>query len=186
MIGRRNFITLLGGAAAWPLAVRAQQPVAMRRIGVLIGVADDTEGQARLEAFRRGLQALGWTEGRNVHIVARFAPSNSERQTYAAELVRLTPDVILANTTVVVQAHSGRRKPFQSCSRNSPIQLPLGAWSRTSHARAATSPASPASNARWVENGSICSRRLRLACHGPWSSEATPVALPCFLRFPHI
>ena len=104
-IGRREFLVVLGGGApAWPLAARAQQPVAMRRIGVLIGVADDTEGQARLWAFRRGLQALGWTEGRNVHIVARFAPSNSERQTYAAELVRLTPDVILANTTVVVQA----------------------------------------------------------------------------------
>jgi putative tryptophan/tyrosine transport system substrate-binding protein len=73
----------------------------MRRIAVLIGVADDTEGQARLGAFKQALQVLGWTEGRNAQIVARFAPSDQQRQIYAAELVRLAPDVILANGPVV-------------------------------------------------------------------------------------
>ena len=100
---RREVITLLGGAAAWPIAARAQQLLGTRRIGVLIGVADDIEGQARLGALQ-GLQALGWTEGHNIQMVTRFAPNEAERQTYSAELVRLAPDVILANTSQVVQA----------------------------------------------------------------------------------
>ena len=66
---RREFITLLGGAASWPLAARAQQPERMRRIVVLMNNAeDDPEGQARAAAFLQGLQALGWTEGKNLHI----------------------------------------------------------------------------------------------------------------------
>jgi hypothetical protein len=66
---RREFITLLGGAAvAWPLAARAQQPERMRRIGVLIGGADDREGQARVAALKQALQELGWTDGRNTQI----------------------------------------------------------------------------------------------------------------------
>jgi putative ABC transport system substrate-binding protein len=102
---RRQFISLLGGAAGtWPLAGRAQQSERVRRVGVLIGVADDAQGQARLAAFRRGLQALGWTEGRNLLIVARFAPDDVQRQAYAEELVRLAPDVILANTTLAARA----------------------------------------------------------------------------------
>ena len=71
---RREFITLLGGAAAWPLAARAQQGERMRRIGVLMtSAADDPEGQARVAAFLQGLQQLGWTEGRNVRIDTRWA-----------------------------------------------------------------------------------------------------------------
>jgi putative ABC transport system substrate-binding protein len=70
---RREFITLLGGAAAWPIAARGQQPERMRRIGVLISLAEnDPEGQARMTAFLRGLQQLGWTDGRNVHIDYRW------------------------------------------------------------------------------------------------------------------
>jgi putative ABC transport system substrate-binding protein len=98
-VKRREFITLLGGAAAaWPLAARAQQAERMRRIGVLMSLAaDDPEAKARLAAFQQGLQELGWTEGRNVQIDTRLAGSDMERiRKYAAELVALMPDVILA------------------------------------------------------------------------------------------
>ena len=73
---RREFISLLGGAAtAWPLAARAQQAERVRRIGLLIGVADDREGQARVTALKQGLQELGWTDGRNIQIETRFGLS---------------------------------------------------------------------------------------------------------------
>src|SRR5262245_45950304 len=93
---RRDFITLLGGAAAWPLAARAQ-PERVKRIGVLVNLAaDDPEARARIAAFRQGLQELGWTDGRNVRIDVRWAAANADRfRTYAAELVALAPDVIL-------------------------------------------------------------------------------------------
>jgi putative tryptophan/tyrosine transport system substrate-binding protein len=96
---RRAFITLLGGAAAWPLAARAQQPERMRRIGVLMSTtADDPLGQARIAAFLHGLQQLGWTDGRNVRIDARWSAGDADRsRRYAAELVGLAPDVILAS-----------------------------------------------------------------------------------------
>jgi putative tryptophan/tyrosine transport system substrate-binding protein len=94
---RREFITLLGGAAAWPLVATAQQPDRMRRIGVLMSVAaDDPEGQARMAAFLQGLQQLGWTDGRNVRIDTRWAAGNADDvRKYATELVALAPDVIL-------------------------------------------------------------------------------------------
>jgi putative ABC transport system substrate-binding protein len=101
MIQRRDFITLLGGAAAaWPLAARAQQGVRVRRIGVLMLFgADDSEGQTSIAQFRQGLQELGWTEGRNVAIDVRWAAGDeSRRRTYAAELVALAPDVVVAGS----------------------------------------------------------------------------------------
>ena len=108
---RRAFITLLGGAAvALPFAARAQQPERMRRIGVLIGsVETDLESQARVAAFERGLQTLGWIAGRNVHLDYRFGSADSELiQKYAAELVGMMPDVILANSPQVLRALSQR------------------------------------------------------------------------------
>jgi len=95
---------LLGGATAWPLAARAQQAERMRRIGVLMSLAvDDTEGQARMAAFLQALQQLSWIDGRNVRIDLRWADGDSERaRTYAAELVGLKPDVILANTSLTL------------------------------------------------------------------------------------
>jgi len=95
---RREFIMLLGGAAAWPLAVRAQQGDRMRRIGVPMTLAaDDPEGQARLTAFAQGLQELGWSVGRNVRIDYRWAAGQVDRyRSYAAELLALSPDVVLA------------------------------------------------------------------------------------------
>src|SRR6516164_2172817 len=104
---RRDFITLLGsGAVAWPLAARAQQPEQMRRIGVLMNVAaDDPEGQAQVAAFLQALQQLGWSEGRNVRIDTRWGENDVERdRRYAAELLALAPDVILATGTLSVAA----------------------------------------------------------------------------------
>jgi ABC-type uncharacterized transport system substrate-binding protein len=102
---RRTFISLLGGAAvAWPLAASAQQGERIRRIGVLMGIAaDDPAGQVRLAAFLRGLQQLGWTEGRNVRIDIRWGAGDVERNRgLAAELVALAPDVILAHSSAAV------------------------------------------------------------------------------------
>ena len=105
-LGRREFITLLGGAvAAWPIAAaHAQQPDRMRRIGVFAGSgADDLEAQPRLAAFLQGLQQLGWTDGRNVRIDTRWAAGNAATtRKYAAELVALAPDVILAGGAAAV------------------------------------------------------------------------------------
>ena len=98
---RREFITLLGGAAAaWPLATRAQQPDQMRRIGVLMGYAEsDLEAQAWITAFVQGFKELGWIVGRNVWIDYRFGAGDADRmRAYAEELVGLAPAVILAHT----------------------------------------------------------------------------------------
>jgi putative tryptophan/tyrosine transport system substrate-binding protein len=95
---RRKFIALLGGSAVvWPLAARAQQGERMRRIGVLMGGANDAEGQARILAFRQGLQAQGWIEGRSVRIYERWAAGETASvEAHASELLGLQPDVILA------------------------------------------------------------------------------------------
>src|SRR5262249_15398395 len=99
MIRRRDFITLLGGAAAWPLAAGAQQAERMRRIGVLMSTAaNDPLGQARIAAFLHGLQQLGWADGRNVRIDTRWSGGNADEiRKHAAELVGIAPDVILAS-----------------------------------------------------------------------------------------
>ena len=106
MIQRREFITLLGGAAAWPLAARAQQPGRMRRVGVLMAFDEnDPEGKAELSEFTKGLVELGWIDGRNVRMDLRWATGNVDRvRMFAKELVGLQPDVILANGTPVTAA----------------------------------------------------------------------------------
>jgi putative tryptophan/tyrosine transport system substrate-binding protein len=105
---RRAFITLLGGAtAAWPLAARAQQAERVRRIGVLMSfAANDPEGQLRIAAFEKGMRDLGWTEGRNLQIEYRWAPGDAANllRSQATELLRTTPDLILANSTPVTLA----------------------------------------------------------------------------------
>jgi putative tryptophan/tyrosine transport system substrate-binding protein len=104
---RREFITLIGGAAAWPLAAREQQGERMRRIGVLLpAAADDAEFQARVGAFLQRLALLGWTIGRNVRIDTRWATTNAaEIRRHAAELAALAPDVILASDADRVPEH---------------------------------------------------------------------------------
>jgi putative tryptophan/tyrosine transport system substrate-binding protein len=97
-VKRRQFISLLGGAAAWPLAARAQQGERVRRIGVFFpGAADDPEYQARNAAFLQGLGELGWTDGRNVRIDTRWGTGDADGiRRHAVELAALAPDVILA------------------------------------------------------------------------------------------
>jgi len=104
---RREFISLLGGAASWPLAARAQQAERVRRIGVLMNspAQDNSEGQARLSSFLQGLQQSGWTDGRNVRLDPRWGAGEADRnRTYAAEMVALAPDVILASGSLAVAA----------------------------------------------------------------------------------
>ena len=133
---RRKFITLIGGAAvAWPRLARAQQTERMRRIGVLMSVAaDDPEGQARLTVFVQGLQQLGWTDGRNIRIDVRWGAGDADRyRKYAAELVTLAPDVILA-------ASSSALEPLQRATLTVPIVFvtiadPVGAGFVNSLAR---------------------------------------------------
>jgi len=105
-VKRRQFITLLGGAATWPLAVHAQQGERMRRIGVLMNTAaDDAEGQARLIALVQGLQQLGWTNSQNMRIEIRWSAGDVDLfRIYAGELVALGPDVILAASGAMVPA----------------------------------------------------------------------------------
>ena len=113
---RRDFIALLGGAAACPLTARAQQGERMRRIGVLIpGPSEDREFRARLAAFLQGLQQLGWTDGRNVRIDTRWAAGDADLiRKYAGELVALGPDVVMALTSAAVP-------PLQQVTRAIPI-----------------------------------------------------------------
>jgi ABC-type uncharacterized transport system substrate-binding protein len=105
-VRRRDFITLLGGAAAaWPLAASAQQPHGMRRVGVLIGVSRDAEGQARVTAFMEALQALGWIDGRNVQFDERWSSGDAQlMQHQAKELVAGKPDVILVASNPALAA----------------------------------------------------------------------------------
>jgi len=135
-IRRREFITLIGGAAAaWPLAARAQQPERMRRIGVLMGV-EDPQNRLRIEAFVQRLRQLGWIEGRNVQIDYRWGASNFDPERMrkgAVELVALAPDVVLATTVPIVLA-------LQQVSRTVPIVFagaidPVGAGLVASLAR---------------------------------------------------
>jgi len=121
MIRRRDFIALLGGAAAaWPLAARAQQPARVRRVAVLLaGTADDPDFQARVGAFLQGLQEAGWSIGRNMRIDTRWAGSNAnDIRRHVAELAALAPDVILASGTSTV-------RPLLQATRTVPIVFPV-------------------------------------------------------------
>src|SRR5215470_8136738 len=118
---RRNFISLVGGAAAWPLAARAQQRERMRRVGVFMPMSErDPDAKPRLVAFQRGLEKLGWSEGRNIHLDVRFAVSGNEQQVemLVKELLALSPDVVVVVSTAPTAA-------FQRESRNVPIVFVL-------------------------------------------------------------
>src|SRR6516225_4920459 len=105
-IGRRKFLATLGGAAAWPLAARAQQAERMRRVAFLHPYAEnDPEVLARVVAFRQGLEALGWTENSNIRIEHRYSGGDlGQIQAYATELVRSAPDLIVGSGTPITAA----------------------------------------------------------------------------------
>src|SRR5262245_35400927 len=117
---RREFMALLGGAVAWPLAARAEQAERMRRIGVLLPFsADDAESQVRMGAFLQTLALSGWTIGRNLRIDIRWAGINADDiRKHAAALTALTPDVILAHGASTV-------RPLQQATRSVPIVFPV-------------------------------------------------------------
>jgi len=116
-VKRREFITLLGGAAAWPFAARAEQAERMRRIGVLMAAtADDPEYQPRMRAFQQGLALLGWTEGRNVRVDTRWAGTNADDiRKHAVELAALAPDAVVAGSGTTTVA------PLLQATRTVPI-----------------------------------------------------------------
>jgi putative tryptophan/tyrosine transport system substrate-binding protein len=125
---RRQFITLLGGAAiAWPLAARAQQAERVRRVGVLTAFAEsDPEAKAWLRAFQEGLHRLGWEQGRNIRIEYRLPGSDQDRQrTDAAELVGMTPDVLFAASTAALSAlnRATRSLPIVFVQVSDPVKL---------------------------------------------------------------
>ncbi|MGA7066544.1 MAG: ABC transporter substrate-binding protein [Pseudolabrys sp.] len=122
---RRAFITLLGSAVVWPVAARTQQSEGVRRIGILMNrAADDPQGQARLAAFQQGMQQLGWTDGGNVRIDVRWGADDVDRERrYAAELVALAPDIVLASGTLSVTAlqHVSRTLPIVFVGVTDPV-----------------------------------------------------------------
>jgi putative ABC transport system substrate-binding protein len=162
---RRQFITLVGGTViAWPLSARAQQGDRVRRIGVLMQLAeDDPQSRTEVEAFLRGLQELGWSEGRNLRIDTRWSGGDADRiRKNAAELVALAPEVVLAPGGTVVGA-------LQQASPTVPIVFvnvtdPVGRGYVASLAKpGGTQPDLHLSNLRWAGNGWRCSKRSRRA-----------------------
>jgi putative ABC transport system substrate-binding protein len=124
-VKRREFITLLGGVVAWPLTARAQQGERIRRIGVLISATgDDPQLQRQLAAFQEGLRELGWTEGRNVRVETRLTAADPDRlKAYAAELVALQPDALVASgpTPVLALQQRTRTVPIIFAQVNDPV-----------------------------------------------------------------
>jgi putative ABC transport system substrate-binding protein len=164
MMKRREFVTLLGAAATWPLAARAQPSERVRRIGVLLPVtAEDPVGQARVVAFLGGLQQLGWTDGRNVRIDLRWSAGKADHaQRYAAELAALAPDVLMT-------PGSSTLAPMLQATRTIPIIFvhvpdPVGAGFVDSLARpGGNATASSCSNTASAANGWNCFERSRRA-----------------------
>jgi ABC-type uncharacterized transport system substrate-binding protein len=152
---------------------RAQQTERMRRIGVLMAYGEsDADGQADVEAFRQGLQKLGWTDGRNLRIDYRWAAVNAEAmERFAKELIALQPDLILSQSTPTTATllHQTHTVPIIFANVADPVGSGFVASFR---GQAATSPASPLWRARWPASGGSFSRRLRRASPGLSSCSA--------------
>jgi putative ABC transport system substrate-binding protein len=182
-IRRREFIPLLGGAAAWPLATHAQQGNRARRIGVLMPFDEkDPEGKLRYSAFAQALAGLGWTDGRNVRMDLRWAGGDTNRmRVLARELIGMQPDIILADSTAAVVAVQRETRTIPIVFANGGDPVASGIVARLD-ARVGTSPDSPAWKPRWEASGLSCSRRSRPASSGPqscsiptWSSFYGPL-----------
>ena len=194
-MNRRDFITLLGGAAAaWPLAARAQQPERMRRVGVLMALAEtDMEVQARVAAFRQELRKSGWSEGANLRIDERWATDNMEHvRAYATELVKLKPDAILVGgrRAVSVLQQQTRSIPVVFAGISDPVETGVVAslarpggnftgftgfdapddWQVSRDAEADRAPSQAHGSHIQSRQSSYCflSTRLRSGCYGPW------------------
>ena len=158
---RRQFITLLGGAAVWPLAARAQQP---RHIGVLTPFNErDPEVRSRVSAFQEALREAGWVEGRNIRIDYRWAAGDLDRiRAYAAEIVGLAPEAILGASTPVLAALRKETQtiPIVFTGVSDPVGVGL---LRVWRDRAAILPGLRISNRRWVGSGCRNSKRWRRA-----------------------
>jgi putative ABC transport system substrate-binding protein len=163
MIRRREFITGLGGAVAWPLAAHAQQGNRVRRIGVLMGFDEnDPLTKARVSAFTQALAGFGWIDGRNVRMDLRgYGDDNNRIRALAQELVALQPDIIVTIGTAPTA-------PVQRETRTIPIVFasvadPVGGGlvPRLDRPRVGTPPASPCWKPRWEASGLSCSRRSR-------------------------
>ena len=163
-IRRREFITLLGGAAAWPLAARAQRGDRVRRISVLMpGDENDPVRKTRLSAFIQALADLGWIDGRNVRMALRWAGTDINWiRSLAQELVGLHPDIILTIGAAATAALQRETRTIRSSLRAWPIPS-RAASSRGLTSRAGTLPALPPWKPRWEASGLSCSRRSRPA-----------------------
>jgi putative tryptophan/tyrosine transport system substrate-binding protein len=156
-VRRREFISLFGGAvAAWPLTVRAQQPERVRRIGVLMVLNEnDPQSQGRVTAFQQGLENLGWTVGRNLAIDYRWGVSSDERaRASAAQLLRLAPDLILANGVSAVRAaqQATRTVPIVFIGASEPVALGLVAsLARPGGNTTGFTNLEPSVGGKWVE-----------------------------------
>jgi putative tryptophan/tyrosine transport system substrate-binding protein len=160
---RREFITLLGGAAAaWPLAGHTQELDRLRRVGVLMSnAASDPLGLSRVAIFRQELQELGWKEGRNLKIEVRWSGGDASRiNDLSAELVKFAPDVIVANGSPVLAA-------MEQATRSIPIVFATIQWSKALfpawRIRVATSPGSHSSTSPFLEGRFSCLSKLRPA-----------------------
>ena len=152
---RREFITLVGGAtAAWPLVARAEQPEGVRRLGVLVNLAEsDPITRSRTSALEQGLQKLGWVVGRNLRIDYRFAAADVARMPKLAnELVALTPHVLLAGNTPTLAALQKATGTIRLYSLRSPIPW-AAALCKASRDPAATSPDLCLSSLHWGASG---------------------------------
>ena len=155
MIGRREFITLLGGAAAaWPMAARAQQPDRVRRVGVLMAFAEtDMEVQARVAAFRQELRKSGWLEGANLRIDERWATDTMEHvRAYATELVKLKPDAILVGgrRAVSVLQQQTRSIPVVFAGISDPVETGVVASLRHENFMPCFLPKRPAAASKFL------------------------------------
>src|SRR5262245_16728976 len=158
-VKRRDFITLLGGATCWPLVARAQQGERVRRVGVLMNsAATDAAWHSYLTAFVQGLHQLGWIEGQNLRIDTRWSAGDSAlARIYAAQLIGLMPDAILASSTtnlMVIQQATGAI-PVVFVAVSDPVAQ--GFVANVTHP-GAISPASACTSSRLAANGSTCSR----------------------------